>query len=37
MIERGNITVRNGVIHIIDRMFGFVYNSAREQISQDAP
>lgn len=24
MIEQGNITVRNGVIHIIDRMFGLV-------------
>ncbi|KAL4216515.1 hypothetical protein ACF0H5_024238 [Mactra antiquata] len=37
MIEQGNITTRNGVIHIIDRMFGYVYNSAREQIAIDAP
>ena len=37
MIERGNITVANGVIHIIDRMLGFVYNTAIEQIDHDAP
>ena len=34
-IVRGNITVANGVIHVIDRLLGFVYNSALEQIQQD--
>ena len=36
-IIRGNITVENGVIHIIDRMLGFIYNTAIEQIGEDCP
>lgn len=35
-ITRGDITVDNGVIHIIDRMLGNVYNTAVEQIAEDA-
>ena len=35
-ITRGDITMGNGVIHIIDRMLGFVYNTAVEQIAEDA-
>ena len=35
-IIRGNITLANGVLHVIDRMLGFVYNTAIEQIGQDA-
>ena len=35
-IIQGNITLNNGVLHIIDRMLGFVYNTAIEQIGQDA-
>ena len=35
-IIQGNITLNNGVLHIIDGMLGFVYNTALEQIEQDA-
>ncbi|XP_052261355.1 uncharacterized protein LOC127865553 isoform X1 [Dreissena polymorpha] len=32
-ITQGNITVQNGVIHLIDRMLGYVYFNVREQIN----
>ncbi|KAK3094568.1 hypothetical protein FSP39_003488 [Pinctada imbricata] len=34
-IKRGNITVENGVLHIVDQLLGFVYNNIREQITVD--
>ncbi|XP_050398114.1 transforming growth factor-beta-induced protein ig-h3 [Patella vulgata] len=34
-ITKGNMTVQNGAIHIIDSVLGFVYNTAREQIQLD--
>ncbi|XP_052083863.1 fasciclin-1-like [Mytilus californianus] len=36
-ITMGNITVNNGVIHVCDRLLGFIYNTVRQQISEDSP
>ncbi|CAG2195704.1 unnamed protein product [Mytilus edulis] len=36
-ITLGNITVNNGVIHVCDRLLGFIYNTVRQQISEDSP
>ncbi|OWF39283.1 fasciclin-1-like [Mizuhopecten yessoensis] len=36
-IVRGNITVYNGVIHVVDHLLGYVYNSVRETITQESP
>lgn len=35
-IIEGNITVSNGVVHIVDQLLGFVYNNIREQIQQES-
>lgn len=35
-VIQGNITTENGVIHIVDRMLGFVYYSVREQLEEDS-
>ncbi|XP_061190363.1 uncharacterized protein LOC133198258 [Saccostrea echinata] len=34
-IIEGNITVTNGVVHVVDQLLGFVYNNVREQILQE--
>ncbi|XP_048748872.2 uncharacterized protein LOC125661046 isoform X1 [Ostrea edulis] len=34
-IIEGNITVSNGVVHVVDQLLGFVYNNIREQIQQE--
>ncbi|XP_071098849.1 fasciclin-1-like [Haliotis cracherodii] len=36
LISRGNLTLSNGVIHFVDSLLGFVYNTAREQIQLDS-
>lgn len=35
-IIEGNITVSNGVVHVVDQLLGFVYNNIREQIQQES-
>ncbi|KAK3598511.1 hypothetical protein CHS0354_001050 [Potamilus streckersoni] len=35
-VLQGNITVFNGVVHVIDRIFGYAYFTAMEQINADA-
>ncbi|XP_061190366.1 uncharacterized protein LOC133198263 [Saccostrea echinata] len=34
-IIEGNITVSNGVVHVVDQLLGFVYNNVREQIQRE--
>ncbi|XP_062591198.1 uncharacterized protein LOC134252705 isoform X1 [Saccostrea cucullata] len=34
-IVEGNITVSNGVVHVVDQLLGFVYNNIREQIQRE--
>jgi len=36
-ITMGNITVNNGVIHVCDTLLGYVYNTVRQQITEDSP
>ncbi|XP_033725389.1 fasciclin-1-like [Pecten maximus] len=36
-IVQGNITVYNGVVHVVDQLLGYVYHSVRETITQDSP
>ncbi|KAJ8307690.1 hypothetical protein KUTeg_014758 [Tegillarca granosa] len=35
-ITNGNLTCRNGVVHIIDKLLGYVFYSVREEISKYA-
>ncbi|XP_078329328.1 fasciclin-1-like isoform X2 [Crassostrea virginica] len=35
-IIEGNITVSNGVVHVVDQLLGFVYNNIREQIQLES-
>ncbi|XP_061190847.1 uncharacterized protein LOC133198963 [Saccostrea echinata] len=34
-ITEGNVTVTNGVVHVVDQLLGFVYNNIREQIQRE--
>ncbi|CAG2215853.1 unnamed protein product [Mytilus edulis] len=36
-ITLGNITVNNGVIHVCDRLLGFIYNTVRQIYQEDSP
>ena len=35
-LTTGNIRVDNGVIHVTDKMLGFIYQTALEHIQEDA-
>ena len=35
-IVEGDITVVNGVVHVVDQLLGFVYNNVREQIQVES-
>ena len=36
MITTANIRATNGVIHVTNKMLGFIYQTALEQIQEDA-